>query len=798
MPARLDDIETLAHRVRRLRLGSGLTQGQLAARMRVSQVRISQIEAGADARPLPLRTLCDLADGLGVDFAELVAGDPRYEHVEFDDPSDLAPTMTTLHAVEPLFDRSLDLAAVVALLRDEATRLVTIIGPAGVGKTQLALHVADALRDDFPEQRVISLAACRDLASVLSTIARAVGVRERDARPLRQRLVTALRDHRMLLLLDNVEQALSAAATLVTELVAACPQLTLLVTSRAPLCLGTERTHTVQPLRLPDPGHPDPVAAAMSAPAVQMFAHRARSAVPGFSITETNVTQVTAICRRLDGLPLAIELAAPRTRVMTLEQLLRQLDRRLPLLTSGARDLPPRQQSLRANIAWSVELLTSDQQALFRRLAVFVDGFTLEDAMTVFCGAWGESAPLQPASTWSPTELAVGVSSLLEQNLLTRSAPPEGVPRFGMLETIHEYANEQLEYAGELAEFRHRHLICFARLAEGAVPKLFTADDTTWLSRLQQEDANLQVALGWAFSPSSSQTDFELGLCLAGSLSDYWFLTGQLSKGRDWLTQAATLSAGQAPSHGQACSLAGACLVEQTRAAIEPALRFGEQGLEVAEALGDQRTIGRTLLCLGNLAIMEQRFPEAQAWHERALICFQNANDHAWAALTNLNLGLVDFYVGRFDLAELRAAEGLTLAREIGDRWDTLNGLHVLGLVARARGHLSEAYALYGERISLSWEFGSQRDLADSLSGIGAIAVAEGDLERAARFFGVAEGLYRRLAIGTPPPLWPDWAALTEEVQHGVAASHLEHLWTSTTIEEAIREAMNLMPTPTT
>lgn len=798
MPSARDDMETLARRVRRLRLASGLTQGQLAARMRVSQVRVSQIEAGANSRPLPLRTLCDLADGLGVDFAELVAGDPIYEHVELDDPSGLARTVTTLHAVEPLFDRSLELASVLTMLRNEESRLVTIVGPAGVGKTQLALHAAEALRSEFPEQRIVSLAACRDIANFLSTIAREVGVRERDTRPLRERLVSALRDHRMLLVLDNVEQALSAAATIATELLAVCPRLTLLVTSRAPLCIWTEQTHTVQPLRLPDASNLDTVAAAMSAPAVQMFAYRVRSAVPGFSITEANATQVTAICRRLDGLPLAIELAAPRTRVMTLEQLLRQLDHRLPLLTSGARDLPPRQQSLRANIAWSVELLVPDQQALFRRLAVFVDGFTLDEAIAMFCGDWGTSAPLQPPSTWSPTELADGISSLLEQNLLTRSAPPEGMPRFGMLETIHEYASEQLENAGELAEFRHRHLASFTRLAEDAVPKLFTADDTLWLRRLQQEDANLRAALAWAFGPSWNQADFELGLCLTGSLTDYWFLTGQLTAGRDWLMRAVTLSAGQAPSPGQARSLAGACLIEQTRAAIKPALLLGEQGLDVAVALGDQRAIGRSCLCLGNLAIMEQRFSDAQEWHERALACFQNANDRAWSALTNLDLGLVDFYVGRFDLAELRAKEGLHLAREIGDRWDTLNGLHILGLVARARGHLSEAYALFGERITLSWELGSQRDIADSLSGIGAIAVAEGDLERAARFFGVAEGLYRRLAIGTPPPLWPDWAALTEDVQRGVAASHREHLWTSTTIEEAIREAMNLMPTPTT
>ncbi|MFN8591098.1 MAG: tetratricopeptide repeat protein [Thermomicrobiales bacterium] len=569
--------------------------------------------------------------------------------------------------------------------------------------------------------------------------------------------------------------------------------MTLLVTSRAPLAIRAEQISTVRPLPLPDAGATVTLATAGGSPAVQLFVVRTRSAVPGFTLSESNAAKVVSICRRLDGMPLAIELAAPRARVMTLDQLLQQLDRRLPLLTSGSRDLPSRQQSLRANIAWSVDLLTREQQTLFRRLAVFAESFTLEAAVAVMGDAMAGAAPSPPIPVWSSAAVANGIAQLLDQSLLTRTEQPDGTPRFGMLETIHEYADEQLEASGETREFRHRHLAWSLSLAEEAAPRLFTVDDDVWLQRLQDEDGNLRAALDWALGPGDGP-DVELGLRLCGALSDYWFLTARLSEGRAWLIRAITRSADQTPSPGRARSLIGACQIEQTRAAIAPALMYGELGLAAAEALGDRPGVGRALLFLGNLAMMQQRFPEAQAWHEQALVCFQQVGDQSWVALALLNLGLDDYYLGDLDRAAVRAEEGLALARTTGNRWDTLNGLYVLGLVARARGDFAAANALFGERIHLSWQFGSQRDIADSLSGFGAVAVAAGDRERGARFLGAAEALYRRLEISVPPPLWPDWFALTDAARHDVSSADASPCWASSTIEQAVREALGSLP----
>jgi predicted ATPase/transcriptional regulator with XRE-family HTH domain len=780
----------IGQRVRRHRTASGLSQQELARRARVSQPRISQIEAGQVVGPLPLRTLCDLADGLGVDLDALVVGDPVYDDVDLDQvrPHPQLPVNVPRSSVA-LVGRTNDVAAVVESLRADV-RLLTLVGPGGVGKTQLALHACSEVANDFPEGMFfVSLAACIDPGSVVAAIARGVGLRERDAKSLRDRLMSDLPAGRVLLVLDNVEQAVSAVSALSAELLATYPDLTLLVTSRAPLNIQGERQHAVLPLELPDDSPTGSVATAAAAPAVELFVQRAREVVPGFALTDRNASQVVAICRRLDGLPLAIELAATRVRVFSPGQLLRQLERRLTFVKAGSRDRPARQRSLRASIAWSFDLLDPVHRVLLRRLAVFVGSFTLNAAAEITRDDVSRSPDEIRTGDYPLAVVAEGVSTLLEQHLLTRTEHTDGMPRFGMLETIHEYAREQLEIAGETALLSRRHLAWCRSLAERALPKLFTAEEPAWLDRLQQEDDNLQAALGWAFG-RGRETALEDGLRLAGTLADYWFLCGCLSEGRVWLTRAVDLSMDHGPSIGRARSLVGSCLIAQTQAAVELGQAHGEQGLREARELGDQPTAGRALLLLGNLAMMQADLDQAQSLHEEALACFRQIDDRAWTALALLDLGM-DFYRrGKLQEAEAYADDALAIARAIGDRWDTIATLRLLGDIARDRGDLEQASVLFGESLALSWRHDSEREAADCLSGLGAVAVASGDLVQAARLLGAAERLYRRCDIAIPPPLRPDWPEAVACIRAGIDADQLAQLWGSISPEQVIEEVI--------
>ena len=783
----------LGERLRRFRMARGMTQLRLAQRARLSQPRISQIESGRDPGPFTPRTLRDLADGIGVGLADLIADDPLYEDLAAEQAElGLTRQPVPVDATDRLIGREQDLERIAGLLHGRV-RLLTLLGPGGVGKTQLALRViADHLGAFAEGADFVSLAGCRDMAGVVAAVAQAVALREREDLPLRDRLVLELRDSHLLLVLDNAEHVVTVVAELAALLLASCPRLTLVVTSRLPLRLKDEQRHEVRPLGLPDPRDDRSAAVVAEAPAVELFLRKARLASPSFVLTDANAGAVADICARLGGVPLAVELAAPRLRFLSPNQLLRQLDRRLAVLTNGARDLPHRQRSLRASIAWSLELLGPEDRALLRRLAVFSGGFRLEAAAEVAAsgpepdGGVGGSPPMEASDR---TDVAGALGTFLDHNLLTRGEGWDGTPRFGMLEDIREFAQEELDEAGETESYRLLHLGWCLALAERAAEHMFTFEEAGWVHRLREEDANVQAALAWSLDPGRPPA-LETGRRLAGALCDFWYVSGQLGVGRAWFARAAQPGSESEPSIGLARSLVGAAVIEQVQAAVEPATDHAERGLAMARALSDTRTVARALLTLGNLALMQGHFERAESLHLAAHERFVRCEEQPWTAITLIALGFARAGRGKLDAAHRCADAALAIARAIGDLWDTVAATALAAEVSLQRGALDRAAALFAECLAVGWRQRRDRDVADALAGIATVAVESGDLDRAARLLGAAEGLYRRLGIGIPPPLRRDWFESVARIQAGLGSGRFARAWGSVALEFAVAEGL--------
>jgi predicted ATPase len=476
--------------LKRFRLAAGLTQEALAERARLSARAVSDLERGVARAPRP-GTLALLARALRLDPAgraalAAAAGPPTGEPVPTRSPHNLPPSLTSF------VGRAREVRALRTLVRQGTTRLVTLTGAGGTGKTRLALRVAADLLPAFADGACfVALAAVADPDGLLPAVAQALGVPGAPRRSLRARLLEALHGRELLLLLDNVEHLL-AGAPAVAELLVACPGLTVLATGRAALRLSGEREFPVPPLAFPDPRRPPGAADLARFDAARLFVERARAVRPGFRVTAADAAAVAAICARLDGLPLALELAAARVKLLPPRALLGRLGAgpagaTLRLLTGGVRDAPARQRTLRATIAWSHDLLTPEERVLFRRLAVFAGGFTLEAAGAV-CAGPGRAGP--------GGDLVEGLASLAEENLLSAGQEVAGEARFGMLETVREYALEQLAAAGEAAAVRAAHAGYYLALVEASGPVLIGTERTR--RRLEAERDNFQAALRWS------------------------------------------------------------------------------------------------------------------------------------------------------------------------------------------------------------------------------------------------------------------------------------------------------------
>jgi predicted ATPase/DNA-binding SARP family transcriptional activator len=708
-----------------------------------------------------------------------------------------------------LIGRAAALEMLVARLRHGSPRLLTLTGPPGIGKTRLAVEIARTLQHDFEDGIcLVALAPIRDPALVAPAIMTALGIKANGEQPGIDLLKGYLADKSLLLLLDNFEQVI-AAAPLVAELLDACPRLAVLATSRVGLRLRAEQQYPVPPLALPDSADPSDIAAIASAPAVALFVERAHAIAPDFALDSTNAAAIAEICARLDGVPLAIELAAARSKLLSPQALLKRLDRRLPLLIGGVLDAPARQQTLRAAIAWSYDLLDADERALFAALGVFVGGCTLAAVAAVLSSEFEVLSSDQPNSKLrtqnSELDILGRLESLIDKSLLYRSEDSGGEPRFMLYETIREYALEQLEASGALDPARRRHALYYLELAEAIDRQVHGPQQIELIAQLEAEHENLRAAMAWCLedqdTPDTRQGDKEMrrqgdtfsplpvsrqeiGLRLAGSLWWAWHVCGNAREAREWLRGALDQVGAAAPTAARCQALIGLAFLTLFQGEYTLARKLYEQILALAGALADPIGIAWARYGLALVAWHQGDGAHSIALYEESLALFRQAGDQFGVAWALARLGEAAWHRGDDEqaiaqyeesLALFRAAgdswsvaavlrmasmfgfrhdqpraaalyqECLTLCRELGDKRGLIGVLLSMGTAAWLQGDYPQAIALYQECLALSRELGDRLGMAEALNWLGNVLRDQGDLDRAAAFLDESIGYYQRM-----------------------------------------------------
>ncbi len=726
------------------------------------QLLAGELPAGVSLRDLGEHQLKDLirpehiyqvngAD-LPSDFPALKALDARLNNL---------PTQLT-----PFIGREHEIASVLGLIRNPDVRLVTLTGAGGTGKTRLSLQVASAVLDHFPDGiYFVPMAETADLDLAVSRIAQVLEVREGSGRYLIDTLKDFLGDKTLLLVLDNFEQ-LAGAASLTTDLLVAAPKLKLLISSRILLRVRGEHEFPVMPLDIPDPNNLPALEQLQQNESVQLFIQRARAANPKFALTKENASAVAAICQGLEGLPLAIELAAARIKVLPPQAMLARLSNRLSFLTGGAGDLPARQQTLRNTLDWSHGLLNDPEKILFARLGIFAGGFSLEAAEAV-CDQDGI------------LDVLGGVEILLNNSLLRQEEDLNGAARFRMLGTVREYALERLEKQAELATITRAHALYYiSKITRDMGFRLFSSESVMWLDWCETEHDNIRAALAWA--QKNPEAD-ELKSVLILFLSWFWYRRGYLHEGRVWSERFLETEWALPGTKGHAGALLSSAMLAMWQGEAKTAIVEAEECLAIFQREEDEQflpvamlnagvinvNMGKdaaahpllkeagslfldagqnffyavSLVHLGNVALGLGHPLEARAWLEKALPIAQEVGDQ-WAVSFALNnLGEVARVLGDYDKARQYYEESESLLRVMGDPGDLARLVHNLGSVAQHEGNFEKARTLFTDSLAMFRKFGNKRGIAECLMGLSGIKVEEGQLQQAARLFSAAEAI---------------------------------------------------------
>ena len=688
----------------------------------------------------------------------------------------------------PLVGRDREMAEVTALLGRPDVRLLTLSGPGGVGKSRLALHAAAAAAGAFPDGAwFVPLAPLADPALVLPTLAQAFGVRDAGDRPLAERLRGALAGRHALLVLDNVEQVV-ASAPAVAALLAACPDLKALATSRVRLRVSGEHTYRVPPLALPDEGS-RPLEELAAAEAVRLFVARAQAARPDFALTEANAMAVAEVCRRLDGLPLAIELAAGWAAVLPPAALLERMEARLPLLTGGARDQPARLQTMRDAVAWSHDLLEPAEQILFRRLAAFAGGFPLAAAEAVAGGGPGETAALP--------DVLGGVASLVDKSLLQRDDGPGDEPRFGMLETVREYGLECLTASGEADAVRRRHAAWCGLLAERVDAALSAGRERArHLDLLASEVDNLRAALGWLVDTG----DAAAAVGLVGNIGSFWFVRGHLGEGRAWLQRALDLPGVVAPS-ARAKALAVLSMTATFQHDFHCAAAAADEAAELAEAAEDQPSLALARLAQTIVALNTGAIDLAIVRGEACIELYEALEAGGDLNTAYFCTALALRSKRDFARAETLLATCLASAKRRGDEYGIALGHQGLGTVARDKGDDASALPHFSAALAGHHRADELWHAAWCLEGV-ALAGAGADPAWAARLLGAAEALRTAIGAPLPPPHRPAYDRVVAGIRGRLDEGMFAAAWASgrsLPLPEAVAEAQaapSLAPKP--
>jgi predicted ATPase/DNA-binding XRE family transcriptional regulator/Tfp pilus assembly protein PilF len=783
-----DEQPTFRDLLRRARRAAGLTQEELAEKAGLSTRAVSNLERGINQAP-QRETFEMLVNALDVTPEErrewenarqrgrrqarelATRSAPGHTQVSTNLPAPLASFVGRRESIERLTD----------LLRRPEIRWLTLTGPGGVGKTRLAQVVGQQLRGEYPDGVwFVSLAELRAPEQVLPAIAAVLGVPASGDRSVADAVRFALRDKRLLLVLDNMEH-LTTAALPVSNLLGDCSGLTILATSRVPLHVPGEQEYPVPALDLPGESDRLTLEELGTTEAVALFVSRAQAVRPDFQLTNQNAPAVVAICRRLDGLPLAIELAAARIRLLPPEAMLPFLDERLALLHTDALGVPERHRTLRSTIAWSYDLLNSRDQRLFRALSVFRGGWTLDAALDLIAGDGDFSGPI---------DVLDGLERLAEHGFVRPREETDGSSRFSMLETIREFGAEQLATSGELDRTRRRHFAYFATLAGEAASELRRVDTVRWVIRLAADEPNLLAAVSWVVDHGTA----EEAVGFVRSLADYWKLRGNLSEARAAFDAALAVSGG-CDSVERAQALAGASWVACYQGDYPAARRFADGSRAMSERLGDRSTSVWALHCLGRVSQHEGRTDEARRHYEASIALSRHISPDGRGMSSALgNLGHLEMTQGNLARARALMEEAILVDEAEGEIGHLVQAVADLGTILLRSGQDDEAERKLFEALELQRSIQDQRSTAYIFEDLATLALRRGDVARSVRLFAAAAALREQIGATVPADTREALDSQVTEARQALDHDAFDDAWDwgqSVSLDDAIAYALD-------